>query len=109
MRNFALVFLGGGIGAACRWGLQLFFAGPYTTFAINVSGSFLIGYIAQKFVSEPMRTLVCVGVLGGFTTFSTFAWDTLQFDSIWKGAAYVAASVFGAIALCTFGRYLAMF
>jgi len=56
---------------------------PWGIFAINVAGSFVIGLLAGLLASErltwgyPARTFVIVGILGGFTTFSSFSFDTL--------------------------------
>jgi fluoride exporter len=76
------VAIGGAFGAAARYGLNLLFAKtfapfPFATFFINVSGSFLIGFLlilfTDKFaVNENLRFAVIVGFLGAYTTFSTF-------------------------------------
>ena len=82
-----LVAGGGGIGAAARflvgeWMQTLFKAGfPWGTFIANVSGSFLIGIVLAFFeanvVSPGARLFLAVGILGGYTTFSTFSYETL--------------------------------
>ena len=87
MINYIVVFLGGGIGSVARfmlatligqrWGRSF----PLGTFVINVSGSFLIGFLmtlmAERFVENPQwRLLLVVGGLGGYTTFSTFQYET---------------------------------
>jgi CrcB protein len=87
MLNFIVVFLGGGIGAATRFGLGTWIGQrwgrsfPLGTFMINVSGSFLIGLLmtlmAERFTENPAwRLLLVVGVLGGYTTFSSFEYET---------------------------------
>ncbi|MDP3736052.1 MAG: fluoride efflux transporter CrcB [Hyphomonadaceae bacterium] len=88
MLNVSLVALGGAIGAAARYGVSLAFgsradAWPWATFAINVSGSFLIGLLAgwlssRGAVGEPWRLFIGVGILGGFTTFSAYSLETLR-------------------------------
>ncbi len=87
MLNFIVVFLGGGLGAAVRFGLGAWIGQrwgrsfPLGTFIINVSGSFLIGLLmtmmAERFTENPAwRLLLVVGVLGGYTTFSSFEYET---------------------------------
>ncbi len=80
------VAVGGAFGAAARYALNIFFAGkfssfPFATFFINVTGSFLIGFLAvlltEKFsVNENLRLFLTVGFLGAYTTFSTFEFET---------------------------------
>jgi CrcB protein len=87
--NVVLVFVGGGIGAAARYlvsGLVHRLAGPafpYGTLAVNIFGCFAIGFLAsmveERFlINSSARTFLGIGVLGGFTTFSTFSFETLQ-------------------------------
>jgi len=87
MINFIVVFTGGGIGAAVRFALGTWIGQrwgrsfPLGTFVINVSGSFLIGLLmtlmAERFTENPAwRLLLVVGVLGGYTTFSSFEYET---------------------------------
>jgi CrcB protein len=104
---FFIVFLGGGLGAAIRHGLnlgvaRLFGTGfPYATFIINVSGSFIMGLIAAWFAfkgdaSQHWRLFLTTGVLGGYTTFSTFSLDAAllyERDQFMLAAAYVLGSV----------------
>ena len=84
MMNFVYVGLGGFVGAALRYGVSagaaLFaWRGHWATLAVNVLGSLAIGYLAPYFEnpSQPARLFLVVGVLGGFTTFSSFSLDTL--------------------------------
>ena len=66
------------VGAAQRWGAAF----PYGTLIINVSGSLLIGVVlalaARTGLGAPWRLLLVTGFLGGYTTFSSFAWETYQ-------------------------------
>lgn len=83
-----LVALGGALGASIRYLLGLWIAArvgpdfPWGTFIINVSGSFLIGValglVSEGYLSAEMRLFVAVGILGGYTTFSTFSYETLE-------------------------------
>ena len=87
MNAFIIVFLGAGIGGALRHGtnlaaLRLFGAGfPYGTLAVNILGSLVMGLLAGWFAQkadpgQTWRLFLTTGVLGGFTTFSTFSLDT---------------------------------
>jgi CrcB protein len=84
-----LVLVGGALGSGARylislWLLERFGSGfPWGTLTVNVAGSFLIGLIAtladeQTVVGPPARVFLVVGVLGGFTTFSSFSLETLR-------------------------------
>ena len=79
-----LVFVGGGIGSVCRYAmataLQRTFPGPFPvgTFFVNLLGCFAIGLVGalgleRAAISPEARTFIMVGILGGFTTFSSFA------------------------------------
>jgi CrcB protein len=83
----AAVALGGAIGSVFRflvgtWFLQRLGAGfPWGTFAVNVSGAFLIGVVMQLTQSRAgvnpyLRVFLATGILGGYTTFSAFAYET---------------------------------
>ena len=86
--NLLLVVLGGGIGAGGRYLLggwlpgQLGSGFPWGTFAVNALGSLMIGLVfglAQAKSISPGTTLfLAVGVLGGFTTFSAFSYETMR-------------------------------
>ncbi|MBK1835415.1 fluoride efflux transporter CrcB [Roseibacillus ishigakijimensis] len=84
--NLVLVFLGGGLGAVARYGLNSVLTQwlggrfPLGILACNVLGCFLIGLaagFAQKTAPGWLGPFVIVGFLGGFTTFSTFSSDNL--------------------------------
>ncbi len=101
------VFIGGGLGAALRHvvnlaSLRLVGTGlPWGTFFINVTGSILMGMVAGLFawkVSLPpaLRLFLATGILGGYTTFSTFSLETallLERGQTWQAIGYVLASV----------------
>jgi CrcB protein len=104
---FLIVFLGGGIGAALRHGVNLVSARllgtgfNYATLFENVSGSLimglLIGYFAFKGgVSQHWRLFLTTGILGGYTTFSAFSLDSVllyERGEVWLAALYVVLSV----------------
>lgn len=104
--HYFIIFLGGGIGAALRHGvnrISLVLVGPgfpAATLFVNVVGGFLMGAIAAWFVAkggnESARLFLATGILGGFTTFSAFSLDTVlmwERGDYWTSAVYVASSV----------------
>jgi CrcB protein len=112
MNKLLLVFLGGGLGSMARYltGMAalraLGTAWPYGTFAVNVIGGFVMGCLAGVLAlkggadQERWRVLIGVGVLGGFTTFSSFSLETalmIERKDYGTAAGYVAASVILAV------------
>jgi len=107
MIGFLLVFLGGGIGAALRHGVNLLSARwlgtafPYATLFENVTGSLLMGLIAGYFAfkgdaPQHLRLFLTTGILGGYTTFSAFSLDVAlltERHEFGMAAFYVLASV----------------
>ena len=105
--GFLIVFLGGGIGAAMRHGVNLVSARllgtafPYATLFENVTGSLVMGVLAGYFafkgdISQSWRLFLTTGILGGYTTFSAFSLDTAllyQRGELGLAALYVLASV----------------
>ncbi len=90
MKQLFLVMLGSGFGGGARylvagWFIQGFGASfPFGTIAINTIGSLLTGLIMQvalntNLISGDMRVALTTGVLGGFTTYSTFNYETISF------------------------------
>ena len=118
--NYVLVFLGGGLGAALRYALNIGVprvlggASPWHTFIINVSGCFMMGIITAWLALRPgmapeWRLFLTTGILGGFTTFSAFSLDFVQvFERGDAGQAvgYAAASVMLSIMACFAGLAL---
>jgi CrcB protein len=89
IKNILLVGIGGGIGSIFRylcqkWVYQLYpYSFPWGTFIVNVSGCFLIGVFfaaSEKttLVSAGWRLFLTTGICGGFTTFSTFAFENMN-------------------------------
>lgn len=106
----AAIALGGGIGAAARYGAALLWptkagAFPWTTLAVNVVGCAIIGVflvvITQGVTAHPLvRPFFGTGVLGGFTTFSTYAVDVEHLVSAGKAdtaLTYLALTVMAAL------------
>lgn len=89
MKQLLLVFIGGGLGSALRYALAKYFNGtgnaiPYGTWIANVVGSLLIGLILgyalkNNNLSQSQTLVLATGFCGGFTTFSTFAYENVQF------------------------------
>jgi CrcB protein len=116
-----LIALFGATGTLARYGLQgavQFRMGsvfPYGTLLINLSGCFLLGLIGQltlnrMLVSADVRMAIAVGFFGGYTTFSSFGWETAKMleDGEWLGATtYVGASVVAGLLLSVAGIRLA--
>lgn len=105
--SYLIVFLGGGIGAALRHGVNTAFARtlgpafPYATMFENVTGSLVMGVLAGLFafkteVPQELRLFLTTGVLGGYTTFSAFSLDAVvlyERGAIGPAALYVLLSV----------------
>jgi len=100
--GFLLVFLGGGLGAAARHGVNLLSAQypqvrfPVGTFCINVLGSLAIGVLAEYFALRSqlpahLRLFLITGILGGFTTFSAFS---LEVGLLYERGETLAALVY---------------
>ncbi len=119
MAKYVFVMLGGALGAVSRFAVGTLIQRRYSavfplgTFFINVTGSFLIGLLMMLFLNRPTisinwRLFLVTGVLGGYTTFSSFEWETfvalrggastaallnvllsvgLGFGGVWLGAA----------------------
>lgn len=120
--NASLVGAGGFIGAIFRYGLSgfvqrsaTFAAFPYGTLAVNMLGCLLIGIAvglidSRQMIHPEFRSFVLVGVLGGFTTYSTFGLETfalLREAEILRAAGNVAIHVILGIALVWIGYSLA--
>ena len=115
MNGFLLVAAGGGIGAAARHGLSVLLGksgGVLAIFAANLIGSFLMGlvmgWLSVRSASEESTIwlFVCVGIFGGFTTFSSFSVQTVHMieqGQLMRAGTYVAGSVIGAVGLLFFG------
>ena len=114
---YLIVFIGAGIGGALRHGVnvgaaKLFgFGFPYGTLIVNVIGSFLMGLLAGYFayragIPQHVRLFLTTGILGGFTTFSTFSLDAavlIERHSFGAAAGYMVGSVAAALSALFFG------
>ncbi len=116
--NYFLVAIGAAIGGTLRYFLSSSFqtqtpdSFPWTTLAINIAGSFLLGLIMQlaadrNIIGENLKVFLTIGFCGGFTTFSTFSFETIslfQSGEMLRGLLYIGASNVLSI-LAAFGGY----
>lgn len=107
LSRLLLVALGGAVGASLRYvlsvGIQRFAAGPFPwhTLTINVLGSFGLGVVlfawpSSQWMTPTLRLGLTAGVMGGFTTYSTFNYETLKLahdGALGLAAAYVALTL----------------
>jgi CrcB protein len=117
---YLIVFLGGGIGAMLRHGVNVAAARvlgtnfPFGTLTVNVTGSLIIGLLAAYFgfksgASQHWRLFLTTGILGGYTTFSAFSLDVaVLYERGELGLAflYVLVSVLVSIAALFGGLFL---
>lgn len=119
--NFLCVGLGGAIGAMGRYGIFLLgtqwlgFAAPLATFLANIVGCFVIGILLGYGLHKQVDStylLLAVGLLGAFTTFSTFSAETLLLaleGQLWMSFLNIICNVAGCLFSCYFGLYLAAY
>lgn len=113
--QYALVFLGGGLGSMLRYFITVMSgrawgtAFPWGTFLINITGSTVMGLIAGYLAfkgeaSQPWRVFLMTGILGGYTTFSAFSLDAaLLYERGELGLSL--AYVFGSVVLSIAGLF----
>ncbi len=116
MKQVLLVFIGGGLGSAARYGLSgavhrtLGSQFPYGTMTVNVIGCFLIGLLLslstdRSVIGPDLRLFLALGFLGGFTTFSSFSYETIQLFR--DGQNFNAlANVFSTTLICLSGTWI---
>ena len=111
----------GAVGTLSRYGLQGLVqvrtgaTFPYGTLAVNLTGCFFLGLIGQftlnrMVISPDWRVAIAVGFFGGYTTFSSFGWETAKMfeEGAWlRASAYVGASVIAGLFLSVAGIRLA--
>jgi CrcB protein len=118
MLNAVWIFIGGGLGSLARWGLSGWIANtvgqtfPWGTLVVNVTGSFVIGLFAtvtgpegRWLARDSLRQFFIYGVCGGYTTFSSFSYQTLTLaeDGQWFKAG---VNCLLSLALCLIGVWL---
>ena len=121
MDRVILVAVGGAVGSVLRYltsGLAARWLGvdfPYGTLIVNVTGSLLIGVVQAlakeaAVIPEPARLFLSAGVMGGFTTYSAFAYETVGLieTGAWPRAlANVAVTTLGCLGVCAVGLAVA--
>ncbi|MGC8828474.1 MAG: fluoride efflux transporter CrcB [Verrucomicrobiia bacterium] len=124
MQKVFLLFLGGGLGTIIRWIMSGLIASkfgevfPWGTIFVNASGSFAIGFVAtltspdgRLFLSSDARQFIMFGLLGGYTTFSSFSLQTLNLiedGELLMAAGNVAISVLLCLLAVWIGHFLAL-
>jgi fluoride exporter len=110
MSRFLLICLGGAVGTGARYLIAIAaprYLGPsfpYATLIVNAAGSFLLGAVMHvglttALMSPGLRVVLATGVLGGFTTYSTFNYETMEY--LRDGAFGIAAlNVVATVLLC---------
>ena len=117
MQQLLLIFLGGGLGSLCRYGVGRMIPHSanffYGTFTANVLSSIVLGIVAglalKNVVSGDMRLFFITGFCGGFSTFSTFSAETLQLleaGNYLAGFSYVLISVLTCVGCIFLGMRL---
>lgn len=121
MNSLILVFMGGGLGATLRYLINNFATDqisinsehnfPFGTFIANILGSLIIGFVVglfenEIFTNEQLRLFIIVGLLGGFTTFSSFSLEIVnmaQSGSYMLAVGYILSSILIAIIFTLLG------
>ncbi len=118
--HILLIGAGGALGAIGRYGVGVYFMAatahtgfPYATFSVNIIGSLLIGILAGAMLFFDMHktgllwSFLAIGILGGFTTFSSFSLDLLF---LLEKGHYISAIYFaGGSLICGLGAVIAGF
>ncbi len=119
--TYAFIIMGAAIGAPLRYFLSLRIqeaangSFPIQTLAVNLTGCFAIGVLAtlaeeRDFLNREARLFLLVGLLGSYTTFSTFGWETislLRSEQVLQAVEYVALSSIGGLLAVWAGLSLA--
>ena len=115
MKLVLIAGMGSFIGGALRYLISLMMSSksegfPVGTLAVNIFGCFVIGIVLgfadKEAISQDWKIFLTTGILGGFTTFSAFSYETvalLREGDFWNALAYVAASVVGGLIVTYLG------
>jgi fluoride exporter len=118
MMGYVVVFVGAGVGGAIRHAMNIWVARlmgthfPWHTFAINITGSLVMGLVAGWFAEKGhatghLRLFLATGVLGGYTTFSAYSLDAVL---LWERQEHMLAALYvgGSVALAIIGLMLGL-
>ena len=122
LTQYLVIGLGGALGSMLRFGVgTLIDSGmtkgtgpifPWGTIIVNITGCFVIGFIftistaeGRLMLSPLTRNFITIGILGGYTTFSSFSWQTLSLAQAGQWGA-AAANVLISVVLCLVGVWL---
>jgi fluoride exporter len=122
LQQYLVIGVGGALGSMLRFGVGSWIDSgmskgtgpifPWGTIVVNITGCFVIGFIftistadGRWLISPLTRNFITIGILGGYTTFSSFSWQTLALaqDGQWGAAA---ANVLLSVVLCLMGVWL---
>lgn len=122
IKNVLLVFIGGGLGSALRFLISKFLntsqlSIPYGTFTVNILGSFFLGLVlgwAMKndTLNSDLHIILAIGFCGGFTTFSTFAFENqalLKSGDYLHFAIYTVGSIILGLLAVVLGLFISKF
>jgi len=117
LNNYIIVFIGAGLGGGCRYWFSAFIQKqfppyfPLGTLAVNLIGSFILGLMIfgldeKEMISPALKLFIGIGFCGGFTTFSTFSFETFN---LIRNAEFLFAglNILGNVALTILGIYCA--
>jgi len=115
MRNWLLIFIGGGLGSVLRYAVHRLMGGitlysfPYSTFLVNIIGCFFIGFFVfytDRFgdYSLQLRLFLVTGLCGGFTTFSAFSYENILLINDHKVFIFLTYAI-GSVALGVIATY----
>jgi CrcB protein len=110
---YIFVALGGGAGAILRYIFSGAIPLPYSTLAVNILGCFLLGFLMYEEIyigalSAQSRVLIAAGILGSFTTFSTFIYDAFNLPFL-QSFIYITSNFILGLASVYTGRAFALY
>jgi len=114
MYNYFLVFIGGGLGSICRYGIAHFlqsqqYTFPFATFLANVISCVILGFFVglsmKNGMSDIQKFMIMTGFCGGFSTFSTFTNETFQLFQTGE-LFYAITNIIVSLIVCLISIYI---